>query len=99
MSSKPGSPARRRKPTTDIVVAEWQKNAKEAVRVMLQVYRGKLDISIRVWYRDRDDQLKAGRQGINLRIKHMPKLRKALNKARKLAKTFVASTSSPKGGR
>ena len=84
----------------DIIVAEWKKNAKEVVRVMLQVYRGKLDISIRAWYRDRGGELLAGRQGITLSIaKYLPKVSKALKQARKLAKTFPASASKSKGGR
>ena len=103
MTSKPkqsGKAKATKAAQADIIVAEWKKNAKEVVRVMLQVYEGKRTVSIRTWYRGPDGELLAGRQGINLGIaKHLPKLWKALKKARKLAKTFPAAASKSKEGR
>lgn len=75
----------------EVVVAEWIKNAKEIVRVMLQVHRGENVVSIRAWYRSADGELCAGRNGINLRLKHLPKLSKAIKEARKLAADFSAN--------
>lgn len=101
MSSKPkpSGSAKPSKPTTDVIVAEWKKNAKEVLRVMLQVYEGTPVFSVRTWYRDHDGELCAGNKGITLSIaKYLPKVCKALKQARKLAKTFPASSSKSKGG-
>ena len=103
MTGKPKQSGKRQATETaqsDIIVAEWKKNAKEVVRVMLHVYKGTPVFSIRNWYRDRDGELCAGNKGITLSIaKYLPKVSKALKQARKLAKTFPASASRRKGGR
>jgi hypothetical protein len=70
------------------VIAEWDRNAREVVRVALDQYNGRHTINVRVWYRDDGDTLKPGRAGITLAVKHLPALcdamAKALAKARHL---------------
>lgn len=69
------------------VVAEWDRNARERVRVEIGQYNGRDTINARVWYWD-DDVLKPGRAGLTLAVKHLPALAdamaKALAKAREL---------------
>jgi hypothetical protein len=63
-----------------IVIAEWERNAREIVRVALDHYNGRHTINVRVWYRD-GDELKPSRSGITLAVKHLPALADALSKA------------------
>ena len=63
-----------------IVIAEWDRNAREVVRVALDQYSGRYTINARVWYRD-GDQLKPTKTGITLSAKHLPALAAALAKA------------------
>jgi hypothetical protein len=81
--------------TPKIIVAKWKKNRSEIVRVMLQLFRGTATISIRTWYRDARGRRRPGKHGINLPIEgHLPKLSKAIRKARKLAENFPCTASS-----
>ena len=63
-----------------IVIAEWDRNAREVVRVALDYYSGRHTVNARVWYHD-DDGLKPGKTGITLAVKHLPALADALVKA------------------
>lgn len=63
-----------------IVIAEWDRNSREVVRVELQ-YNGRHTINVRVWYHDDNDVLKPGKTGITLAVKHLPALADALGKA------------------
>ncbi len=58
------------------IIAEWPKNSRETIRVMLDQYSGRDIIAIRVWYLS-GDELKPGKSGINVdvrtsRIWHVP---------------------------
>ena len=74
-------------PTFPVVVAEWDRNAREIVRVALDKYNGRLTINARVWYRD-GDVVKPSKAGLTLAVKHLPGLAdavaKALERAREL---------------
>jgi len=50
------------------------------MRVALDIYNGKHTVNARVWYRD-GGELKPGRSGITLSVKHLPALAEALAKA------------------
>ena len=63
-----------------LVIAEWNRNASEVVRVALDRYEGRHTVKVRVWYRD-GDQIKPGKAGIALGVKHLPALADALGKA------------------
>ena len=62
------------------MIAEWDRNAREVVRVALDQYQGRYTINLRVWYRD-GDQLKPGRSGLTLALKHLPSLASGLSRA------------------
>lgn len=67
------------------VVAQWNKNKRDVVRVMLDEYGGHDLISIRVWYRN-DGELRPSPKGISMEVVHLPKLVKAIKKANKIHK-------------
>jgi hypothetical protein len=66
-------------------VAEWDKSNGDVVRVELTKYRGHDMISVRVWRPCRGGEDQPLKNGINLMIKHLPKLAKALRRAKKTA--------------
>ena len=64
-----------------IICAEWQKNAREIMRVRLDEFQGQRIIDCRAWYTDREGILRAGRGGFTLSVKYLPQLAKALGDA------------------
>jgi hypothetical protein len=70
-----------------IIIAEWARNSREVVRVALDQYNGRHTVNARVWYRDADDDLRPGKSGLALSIKHLPALADALQKAMREAST------------
>ncbi|MDP1868448.1 MAG: transcriptional coactivator p15/PC4 family protein [Bradyrhizobium sp.] len=64
-----------------VVIAEWERNALEVVRVSLDCYRGHYTIDIRVWWFAGKD-LKPGKTGITLGVRNLEQLAKAINDAR-----------------
>ena len=68
-----------------IVIAEWDRNKREIVRVALDRYNGRHTINARVWYRD-GDELKPSKTGITLASKHLPALAEALAAAAQRAR-------------
>jgi hypothetical protein len=67
-------------PAFPVVVAEWERNAREIVRVALDQYNGHYTVNVRIWYRD-GDVVKPGKTGITLGLKHLPKLASGLSSA------------------
>lgn len=63
-----------------LVIAEWDRNSREVVRVDLHEFNGRAVFGARVWYRD-GDQLKPTKMGLTLSVKHLPALTDALGKA------------------
>ncbi|MCW5692926.1 MAG: transcriptional coactivator p15/PC4 family protein [Pseudolabrys sp.] len=68
-----------------VIIAEWDRNAREVMRVALDYYNGRHTINARVWYHD-DGGLKPGKAGVTLAIKHLPALADALAKAEQRAR-------------
>jgi len=70
-----------------LVVAEWDRNSREVVRVALDQFNGHHTINARIWYRE-GIEIKPGKGGLTLGLKHLPALAdamaKALAKAREL---------------
>lgn len=63
-----------------LVVAEWNRNAREVVRVALDRYEGRYTIKVRVWYHS-GDELKPGKSGLALGVRYLPALADAAAKA------------------
>lgn len=65
-------------PAFPIIIAEWDRNKREVIRVALDQYNGQCTVNVRVWYRD---ALKPSRTGITLSVKHLAPLATALSLA------------------
>ena len=63
-----------------LLVAEWNRNAREVVRVALDRYEGRHTVKIRVWYLS-GDEFKPGKSGIALGVRHLPALADAVAKS------------------
>jgi hypothetical protein len=68
-----------------VMVAEWDRNVREVVRVALDQYNGRYTINTRVWYRD-SDELKPGKSGITLAVNHLQALAEAMSKTLEAAR-------------
>jgi hypothetical protein len=54
-----------------IIIAEWQRNSRDLVRVSLDRFNNRNTIDIRSWWRDSDGTFKPGRGGLTLAVKHL----------------------------
>lgn len=63
---------------TIAVIANWPKNQRESFQVSLDIYQGKPLIAIRVWYTANDGVERPSRSGLNVGIKHLPKISEAV---------------------
>jgi hypothetical protein len=54
--------------TDDIVVAQFEKNKKEEVRISVGTFQGRRIINLRVYYKDDDGTWKPGKQGLALSV-------------------------------
>ena len=70
---------------TETVIAEWQKNSRETLRVKLDEFKGQPVICCRAWYQGADGTLKPGRGGLTVSIRHLPALLIAMSDAYKIA--------------
>lgn len=61
-------------------ISEWDRNAREIVRVALDQFNGRYTVNVRVWYRD-GEIVKPSKTGITLSIKHLPQLATAMSLA------------------
>ena len=67
--------------TSETIIAEWQKNSREILRVRLDQYRGQPVICCRAWYADKNGILRPGRGGLTISVRHLPQLAMALGDA------------------
>lgn len=70
-----------------IVAARWAKNDNEEFRIVLDRHKGHDMLSIRVWYRDKNQIFKPGRHGINFKIEHLSQVRRGLKECRTILRT------------
>lgn len=68
------------------IVAEWQKNARETVRISISEYQRRPIIDCRVWYRTKDGELKPSPKGLTLALTHLPELSLGIDKALEIAR-------------
>jgi hypothetical protein len=85
--------------TFPIVITEWNRSAREVIRITLDRYSGRDIIDIRTWYAD-GDTFKPGKSGISVAIKHLQPMAEgltvALAKARELG--LIDSTNGTDNG-
>lgn len=67
--------------TSETIIAEWQKNSRETLRVRLDEHQGQPVICCRAWYVDKDGNKRPGRGGLTISVPHLPQLAKALGDA------------------
>ena len=68
-------------PSEEIIVAEIDKSARETIRVSLGAYGGTLTLSIWRWYRTPSGELRPGKGGLVVGLRHLPALAEALASA------------------
>ena len=66
------------RPELPLTLAEWPRNARETVRVRLDRYNGHVVVDCRCWWSDATGELKPGRSGLTLAVRHLPALADAL---------------------
>ena len=64
-----------------LVIAEWDRNSREIVRVAIDQFNGRQTVNARIWYRDDNDDLRPGKTGLTLAVKHLAPLADAMAKA------------------
>jgi hypothetical protein len=64
-----------------VIIARWQRNARDTVMVRIDQYGGDTVIDIRTWWTSPTGELNPGPKGITLSIRHLPLLAGALAKA------------------
>lgn len=68
-----------------IIVAEWPRNNRQIVRVILEVFKNRNVVDLRAWWSDGDEPFPS-KSGLKLDVLHLVKLDKAIKKALALAK-------------
>lgn len=68
-------------PAPEIVVAELDKNARETIRVVLGSYEGTPTFSVWKWYRTPSGELRPGKGGLVVGLRHLPALTEAVKSA------------------
>ena len=63
-----------------VVIAEWDRNAREVVRVTLDYFKEHYTINVRIWYHS-GRELRPSRSGITLAVKHLPAMAEAIHAA------------------
>ena len=64
-----------------ILVAEFRKNRREVVRIVLDEYGGRPTLNLRVWFTEEGGEVKPGRPGITIAVTHLPAIASGLNQA------------------
>jgi hypothetical protein len=72
---------RSRNESQPVIIAQWELNSRESLRVELHEYNGTQLIGIRKWFAGANGVLMPGKSGINLGLKHLPRLAAAVNEA------------------
>jgi hypothetical protein len=60
-----------------LTVAEWPRNARETIRVRLDRFNGRHTVDVRCWWTDKNGELKPGRSGITISVRHLPQIAQA----------------------
>ena len=69
-----------------IVIADFQKNKTEDIKLSLTEYQGHKLIDFRVYYKDKEGESKPTKKGITVNVKFFPELKEAILTAEKILK-------------
>jgi Transcriptional Coactivator p15 (PC4) len=64
-----------------VIIAQWELNSRESLRVELHEFKGVQIVGIRKWFPAASGAMAPGKDGINLNLKHLPRLAAAVNDA------------------
>ncbi len=64
----------------DTVIAEFQKNAVEKVRIAVREFKGRILLDLRIYYQDEAGAWLPTKKGLALTVEQWPDLREALAK-------------------
>jgi hypothetical protein len=78
-----------------IIIAQWELNRRETLRIELHEFKGNQLIGVRKWFASDSGALAPGRDGINLNVKHLPKLAEAIAQALSRANAEGLISESP----
>lgn len=67
--------------TQPLLISEWPKNERESVRVTIEEFNGRSIINARIWFRADDGEMRPGKAGIAMGVKHLPALAQAFAEA------------------
>lgn len=77
-----GNSQRTKSDLGEVIVDEWPINSRgEWARISLELNKGAWRVGCRKWFLDDDNKLCPTRQGISLRVQHLPRLAAAIAKA------------------
>lgn len=79
--ARPSNSSETRLDQLPILVGEFEANASETARVILERYRGHDLAYICKWYRDRDGRLLPGSKSFAVNVRHLPRLKKLVDLA------------------
>jgi hypothetical protein len=65
-------------PSDDQVIAQFEKNKKEEVRISVGTFHGRRIINVRVFYKDDDGTWKPGKQGVAVSVERYKDLAGAI---------------------
>ena len=68
----------------DELIAQFEKNATEVVRVSLTEYRGRKLLDVRVYYSDDEGQYRPTKKGVSLSVDVYPDFKRALLELEKI---------------
>ena len=72
---------------------EWPRNNREDVRVRLDLFKGRVIVDCRTWWRDEAGELRPGRGGLTLSVRHLPALAEALDMPSLMQRLWAFSRS------
>jgi hypothetical protein len=64
-----------------VTLAEWKRNSRETLRVRLDRFNGQTIIDCRSWWSDANGELRPGKSGLTLAVRHLPELADAVSAA------------------
>jgi hypothetical protein len=69
------------------ILLEQQRGPKEALRVCISEFKGRRYCDLRVWYVDKDGELRPGKAGVTLRPEILADVLEALRRAQEALET------------
>jgi hypothetical protein len=69
-----------------ITIAQWPRNASDTIIIKIDQFNGTMVVDIREWWKSPNGDLRAGRRGITMSVRHLPSLARALGAAEATAR-------------